>query len=61
MNSPYEENEDILQATGYYLAEDEREDLELLLDSWQHRIERAARETTQGSFLMSALRRNGVL
>ena len=63
MDSYYEENEDILQASGYYLAEDERddrEDLELLLQSWEHRLLRAARETTQGSFLMAAMHRNGV-
>ncbi len=35
--------------------------LELMVQSWEHRLLRAARETTQGSFLMSALRRNGVL
>lgn len=34
--------------------------LELMLESWQTRIERAARETTQGSFLMAAMRRNGI-
>ncbi len=44
-----------------YAATHDEVILDLMLQSWEHRLLRAARETTQGSFLMSALRRNGVL